>query len=512
MRKKIIAAIDVGSHAIRMKIGEINKAGEFRCLEKFRKIAVLGHDTFTKEKLTFDSVDKICEILKDFKITMEEYQVEVYKMMGTSAIREASNRDYIVDQIRLKTGMDIDVIDNSEEQFLTLKAIKYKLDNYQALIQEGAVIVVIGAGSIQITTYHHGELKSSQNVKMGALRVKEILGALENNTLKYYKMLNEYIEVNLEGLDFFDKKNVYKNLIAIGGEISVISRLIYDEVIDETQYIKKKKFEELYKELLEKSTDDIKRSYDIRRERAEIIVPSMMLFQRFIEKTSSKEIIAPNISLTDGIIRLIHEELYNLYTDDITMEDIITNAVVLAKQYDYNKEHCEWVERNALLLFDKLKKIHGLKEERILLRVSTILHDIGKFISLDMHSIHSYNLIRSLELFGMSSMDMELIANISRYHSMSVPKEQDENFTKLSTKNRLIVAKLISIIRIADALDRSHKQKINLKTVKVKNKQLIIMGSSRSDTTLEEWNFKRKAEFFQEVFGISPILKITREL
>jgi exopolyphosphatase/guanosine-5'-triphosphate,3'-diphosphate pyrophosphatase len=347
---------------------------------------------------------------------------------------------------------------------------------------------------------------------MGALRIKEILGGVEDESLKYYKMLKEYIEVNLEGLDFFEDNTTYKNLIVVGGEISVISALIGNETTDEVQYMKKKAFRSFANEMLSKSTDEIKQDYAIKRERAEIIVPSIMLFNCFIDMTTSKEIIIPNVSLADGIIRYIHEDIYQLHTDDVTIQDIITNAMVIARQYNYNEAHCSYVDGNAMLLFDKLKKVHGLKEERTLLKVAIILHDIGKFISLDSHSEHSYDLIRSLELFGMSRMDMEMVANVARYHSMNVPKEKDVNFNLLPTKERIIVAKLIAIIRIADALDRGHKQKIEIKSVKIKDKQLIVRGTSIKNTLLEEWNFALKSKFFKEVFGVAPILTITRKL
>jgi len=510
MRRNLIAAINVGSHAIQMKIGEVSKLGNFRELEQFRKGAVFGHDTFTKEKVSFQSADKACAILKSFKQTMDAYGIKTSKIMATSAIREASNKDYILDQIKLKTGFEIEVIDNSQEQFLTLKGIKNKLENYDQLIQEGAVVVVIGAGSIQVTTYRHGELKSSQNVKMGALRVKEILGALEDQTLNYYSVLEEYIHVNLEGLDLFEDSNTYEHLIVAGGEIDIINQLIQQETPEETQYMKKKKFKGLLRKLKDQSTEEIKRTYDISSERAAILVPSMLLFQKFIDVTLSKEIIVPNVFLVDGIVQAIYQELYHLKDREVTVKDIITNAVVIAKKYNYNKAHSMKVEENALLLFRRLKEVHGLKEERILLEVACILHDIGKYISLDQHNIHSYELIRSLEIFGMSKIDMEMVANISRYHSMKVPKEKEENFIKLPGEKRIIVAKLIAIIRIADALDRSHKQKIELTSVKLKDKKLIIKGRSKKDTSLEAWNFERKSEFFVEVFGITPVLKITK--
>lgn len=513
MQRQIVAAIDVGSHAMRMKIGELKSTGEFREIENFRRSAALGHDTFTNAKVSFESVDKVCSILKNFKNTMNDYGITTYKAMATSAIREASNKEYIIDQIKLKTELNISVIDNSEEQFLTHKALKYKLANYELIVREGAVIIVIGAGSIQITMYKDGKLVSSQNVKMGALRIKEVLGTLENETLQYQKVLNEYITVNLEGLDFFKSKSTFQHFIAVGGEINTIKKIVglYEEETDALETIPKVKFNELFSIVGEKSTDEIALDYGIKRERAEILIPSMMLFKKFLDNTTAENILIPNISLTDGIIRDLYEDLNNLTKKDKALEEIVTNARVIAEKFEYNKGHCENVEKNALLLFDKLKKLHGLENERILLKVAAILHDIGKFIGLDRHYIHSYNLIRSLDIFGLSKEQIELIANISRYHSMAVPKDKDPNFMKLSDRDRVLVAKLIAILRMADALDRSHKQKIEIQLVKLKDKELVIRGISNASATLEEWTFKSKAIFFQEVYGITPILKIKRE-
>lgn len=513
MSKKVIAAIDVGSHALRMKIGELNKSGKFKELESIRKIAVLGHDTFTKGKLSFDSVDQVCDLLKLFKKSFNDYGVEHYEAKATSAIREASNRDYIVDQIRLKTGLEIDVISNSEEQFLTHKAIKNGLEEYSAIINEGAVIVVVGAGSIQITTYKNGELQSSQNVKMGALRIREVFGDMEENLLNYHKIIDEYISTNLEGVDFFNQKEDYQHLIAVGGEISIIHKIIEEKYGDEIDYLTKKQFNKLFKQILSMSREDIEETFNIKKERADIIIPSMMLFRKFTEKVNSNVIITPKVSLTDGIIRSIHEDLSKSKMSSENLHDVVTNARVLANKFHYNDKHSETVARHSMILFDRLKNLHGMTEERVLLEVAAILHDIGKLISLDKHYMHSYDIIKSLEIFGLSEDQMEMVANIACYHSMVKPSESHKNFVSLPRDIRAKVAKLIAIIRIADSLDRSHKDKLNIKSINIKEKELIIncVCDINIDTNLEEWTFGKKSDFFVEVFGVSPILKIKRE-
>ena len=162
--------------------------------------------------------------------------------------------------------------------------------------------------------------------------------------------------------------------------------------------------------------------------------------------------------------------------------------------------HSEAVEDYALTIFDSLKELHGLESERILLRTAAILHDIGKYISLDKHHIHSYEIIKSIELFGMSKEQMEIVANISRYHSLEAPKYEDINFNRLSEKNRLKVAKLVAVLRLADSLDRSHKQKIKIQSVKNKDRKVIIKAVSNYNTKLEEWTFKVKSVFFLRSF------------
>ncbi len=509
----MVAAIDLGSHALRMKVGEINRSGLFHELENYRKINGVGHDTFTTGKVSFETVDKICDELKLFKKSFVEYGVDQYLAMATSALREAENRDYIVDQIRLKTGLEIKVISNSEEQYLTHKAIKHQLSDYEQLIQEGAVVVVVGAGSVQITTYKEGRLRSSQNVKMGSLRIKEVFEDIERKAINYHNILDEYISTNLEGVDYFKDTDTYKHLIAVGGELSIISKLIENQENTHIGQLSEKEFLKLFDHIVDMTIEEIEETYGVKRERAEIILPSMMLFKMFLEKVESNQIITPIISLTDGIIRLIHEELYLKKKSDENNDDIIANAKALARKFQYNEPHAKKVEENALILFDRLKKIHGLKQERVLLQVAAILHDIGKVVALDQHYLHSYNLIRSLEIFGLSEEHVEMVANIACYHSMVKPTVTDQNFNGLPRESRTKVGKLISIIRLADALDRSHKGKIQIQSVRLHEKELVIHCTSavNVDTTLEEWTFNQKADYFMEVFGITPRLKIKRE-
>ncbi|MBB6218946.1 exopolyphosphatase/guanosine-5'-triphosphate,3'-diphosphate pyrophosphatase [Anaerosolibacter carboniphilus] len=511
-KNQIIAAIDVGSHALRMKIAQISNHGQMKALELLRYPISLGRDTYAMGRVSFKTVDETCEILKGFKKLMADYGVKMYRAIATSAVREAQNRDYIADQIRLKTGLNLEIISNAEERFLTYKAIRENLSDHEKVRQEGAMIVDIGSGSIEVSVYRGGHLAMSQNIKLGSLRLREVLSSIEGRTLNFPKILEEYISSSIDQIHVIKEEEKYGNFIALGGEIRIIKDICNKEKGKEQEkIIEREHFIQLYDTLMDKSTYSISEEYGVSPERADILLPSMMIFKKFLDKTQATGIHTPLVSLRDGIISdIVDKKLHTKREEEFT-EDIIASARVQGKRYEYDEAHAREVEAKALLLFDELKKLHGLgKREKLLLQLAAILHDIGKYIDLNRHYVHSYHIIMALELMGISWEEKQIIANVARYHSRAVPNDYDENFKELNGKNKVIAAKLIAIIRLADSLDRSHKQKVKEMRIVLDDKKVLVKVNVADDFLLEEWTFETKAEFFEEVFGVTPVLKTKR--
>jgi exopolyphosphatase/guanosine-5'-triphosphate,3'-diphosphate pyrophosphatase len=229
----------------------------------------------------------------------------------------------------------------------------------------------------------------------------------------------------------------------------------------------------------------------------------MGIYRALLNCTDSDAIYAPIALFMDSILNemLFPEEKQRL--DKKFYESTIFCAKRIGERYFYDSGHAHRVEKIAMLIFDKMKKVHGLGEkEKILLQVSSLLHDIGKYISIKKHYIHSYNIIMASDILGLNSDDLTIIANIARYHSGLLPSSEDRNFKSLSFNDRVLVAKLLSILRLADSIDRSHSNKFKDVQVKFHENLLDIVAYTSSDTVLEEMTFKRKAEFFEEVYGI----------
>jgi exopolyphosphatase/guanosine-5'-triphosphate,3'-diphosphate pyrophosphatase len=249
-------------------------------------------------------------------------------------------------------------------------------------------------------------------------------------------------------------------------------------------------------------------AFDFNENKAEIVLPTIVLYKQILSLTRIEEIVIPPDHFMDGITILhIGEKTKDTWISEIEKQ-IISLARELGCKYKHDPAHAESVEEVSLLLFDKLIKIHGLgKRERLILQVAAILHDIGKFINLRRHYFYSYRLIISSDILGFSEEEKAVMANIAYYHSKGTPSINDANFAALPKDQRVTVAKLAAIMRLADSIDRSHMQKVIINDITLKPSEMIIKVSSEVDMSLEEWTFADKAEFFEDVFGIRTILK-----
>ena len=158
--------------------------------------------------------------------------------------------------------------------------------------------------------------------------------------------------------------------------------------------------------------------------------------------------------------------------------------------------------------------MHGMKErERLLLRMAVMLHDVGKYISLNNVADSSYNIIMSNEIIGLSHIEREMVALIAKYNTAVLPSYDELVMeSSLSAEQYLTVSELTAIVRLANALDRSHLQKIQSIRAVLKERELHLSLMVGRDFTLEQGLCQDKLDFFNEVFSIQPIIKMKRQM
>jgi hypothetical protein len=488
------AAISIGSYEIELKIFEISPKTGIREIDRISHVIELGRDTYNKDKISFEMVDKLCGILYDFSYIMKGYKVKAYRACATSAIREAVNSKNVLDRVKVRTGLDIELLSNSEQRFISYKAFSMQDEIIEQAMNECTLLADIGSGSAQITLFNKGKLITTQNIRLGVLRVRELLARLAQNADKYRCILEEYIDNDLETFTkIFLEGYKVTNIVGTGENLSYIKLTGEDK-----KYVTKKEFAGIYDRIIGKSEDEIAQQLDIPQTHASLVTPGLMLFARLFAFTDAKRLWMPDVKLGDGLAVDYAQKSRLIKLKHNFNDDILSATRQIAERYQCNVPHTRFVEKAALGIFDAMKKLHGLGErERLILQLAAIMHDSGKFVSLMYPSEAGYDIIMASEIIGISHEERETVAKIIKYNT------RDFDYRQMN----LTQSKLTAMLRLANALDRSHKQKMSDLKISLEGDELIIATSTYEDITLEYGLFKEKTELFEEIYGVRPVLR-----
>ncbi|WP_432665814.1 HD domain-containing protein [Wukongibacter baidiensis] len=511
MKNKIrtVSSIDVGSYHIRMVVAEINKQGEITILEELRRHTNIGKDTFSDGKINVETIHETCKILKKFAKVMKEYGVKHYRAVSTSGIREADNRSYVIEQIRMRTGLEVEIINNSEERFLTFKAIRSKLKDSRKMREEGVLVVNIGSGGVEFSAFKDGNLRFTSYTKVGSLRLRELLADLEGQTLDFPIIMEGFIESKTYLIESIIEKMEIKHFIGLGGGLwNILNICNHNEIKGESKIIDKKDIDKLYSDIATKSIDQIVNTFRLDYSEAQTLLPATIIFRRFLNITKAKHIFAPMVSLRHGILAEMVDEWFDTPRKKDFLNDIISSVKYIGEKYNYDEKHASHIQYLSTSIFDQLKKMHKLGEkDRLYLQVASLLHDVGKFVNLDKHHIYTYDIIKAQNIMGFSNRELNIIANIARYHDEENPKRFHDNYNKMDYDDQITISKLSAMLKIADALDITHLQKIRDVEVSHNKDEIYFKTLTKEDILLEKWAFMKNSGFFEEVMGMKALIK-----
>jgi exopolyphosphatase/guanosine-5'-triphosphate,3'-diphosphate pyrophosphatase len=240
---------------------------------------------------------------------------------------------------------------------------------------------------------------------------------------------------------------------------------------------------------------------------AETIAPALLTYLQLLKETQAQELIVSGASIRAGIFQDLAPAEQGKRMKRLTHQ-ILSAARSLGRKYQYDERHAERVRELACLLFDELKSEQRMTDtHRLYLEVAALLHDIGLFVSSRGHHKHSYYLISSSELFGLRQRELEIIANVARYHRRGLPQRSHTSFVSLERDERMIVSKLGAILRVANALDKEHLQKVTDLKITREGDQVVLIAQNISDLTMERAALASRSDFFTEIFGKKMILR-----
>ena len=501
------AAIDIGSYEVSMKIFELSKKIGFRELNDVRYSLELGKGVYSNGKLDTQMLDVLCETLNDFKRMMQDFGVVEYRACGTSALRELANPLIIVEQIYRRTGFKVEILSNAEQHFLGYKSIAAIERGFKKMIQKGTAILDVGGGSLQVSLFDKDALVTTQSLKMGSLRIRQRLQELEKTTIHYDKLVEEFIRNDLTNFQrLYLKDRDIKNVILMGDFITdmIFQEEMKDKIITRNEFMKR------YEDTVDKTEDVLAQEMEIDPEYASLVVPTMVVCRSFIDIFQAEALWAPGVSLLDGIAYDYADKKKFIRSVHNFENDILVTSKNIAKRYSSSKSHIQGTMNLCLNIFDSMKKVHGMgKRERLLIQIAALLHDCGKYISMGNVSECSYQIIMSTEIIGLSSLERKMIAYAVRYNTTAFVYYDEIQMlgAGIDRESYIKIAKMTAILRLANAMDRSHCQKVKgIKTV-LKDRELQMVMDSSQDISLELGLLQDKVAFFEEVFGIRLVIR-----
>lgn len=517
----LFGAIDVGSHEMELKIFELSKKDGIRQVDDIIHLVDLGTDTYIDGRISFGHVAEVKSILKDFKKKMGEYRVENYRACATSAFRDMENAELVLSQIEQDTGIRIEVLANSGQRFLDYKSVASKGEEFERVIGKTAAIIDIGGGSIQISVFEKDRLVLTQNLQLGVLRIQEQLQRIGAGSRKIRALVEEMVNSQMHVFEklYLEGRNV-KNIIIVDDYISeVVQGSKYDFQAKMTDTPEKRKrtgefvattdFHRFMDSLERYSSTDLALKMGVVDDNVPLLRISAIIVRCIADRMKAELLWFPCVTLCDGIVYEFAQERRYLRASHDFEKDILACAEELSRRYRGSEERSDTIGRIALKIFDSTKKHHGMGDrERLLLQLAATLHDCGKYVSMTNLAQCGYNIIKSTEIIGISRIEQEIVACVVRFNhdTYSFRKLMAEE-SSLDRKECLTVARLTAILRVANALDRSHQKKFTNMTIRIQGREMAINVETSKDISLEKGLFGQRAEFFEEVFGIRPVIK-----
>ena len=525
-RDRILAAIDVGTNSIHMVVVKIQPSiPAFTIIDKEKDTVRLGNRDPKTGELTPEAIERAMAALRRCCEIANSLHAEDIVAVATSAVREAPNGREFLKQVSKEIGLSINLISGPEE------ARRIYLGVLSGMEFNGQPhgIIDIGGGSTELILGDGREPRFLSSTKIGAVRLTSEFITTDPISSDEFTYLQAYIRGMLERPTDEIKSRLEPGeklrLVGTSGTIECLAVVHakehlgmvptplngYEMSLRDLQDIVNRLRKMDYKERLDTS--------GVSDRRAEIIVAGAMILQEAMSLLGAESVVICERALRDGVVvdwMLTHQLIENRlrYHDSVRYRSVMK----IAQKYHVDLAYSERVAQFAQSLFDQT---HGVLHswgavERELLWAAAILHNSGHFISHSSHHKHSYYLIRNGELLGFTETEVEVIANLARYHRKSAPKKKHENYRNLAGKHyRIMVDQLSALLRIAVALDRRQIGAIADITCEYDAEHsqfyLYLQPSQPDDQCeLELWSIDYKKDCFESEFDVKLFAKLKR--
>ena len=504
-----LGAIDIGSNSVRLMVVEVLRGGAYRILDEEREPTRLGRSVSSLGRLDDDSIDRTVQALRTFKQIAAGYQVSALRTIATCAVREARNGPEFCRRVREEVGLEVEVIPGDREARLAFSSVQHAFD----LSGKNAIVADIGGGSTEIIFATGGLIESIFSTPLGAVRLTEQFGLGEQAAPADLARLAEEVASCL-------KKRTTRPLFAphfmvgSGGTFTTLAELMMAakkqvDIPVAGYKVSQAEVRHLLDRLAKMPLRARRSMAGMTPDRADIILAGLTIIDALLTRFRVNTLVIHTRGVRDGLVREMIDDLLGgaatADTDPTHRDEAIER---LAAACSGELEHGRQVARLAGRIYEQLTEPLALVPgDRLLLEIAARLQDVGYVINYDQHHKHSYHLIRNSRLPGIRAHDLELVANVARYHRGAHPKRKHENLARISPEDQQRVQRMAAILRLAGGLDRSRSQLVRDVLASVSDDGVVLDVVADEEPQVDVWGAERRTELFEQVFGLPVAIR-----
>ena len=499
----LLTALHIGASSVSMMVAERADDGSLTPVDFLEQPAPVARDIFRNGVVSASTTERVVSIIKGYQKSLAELGLDphgVTRAVATNILSEATNHETFMNRIRIACGLKIGTIDDGEMTRLIYLKTRRRLLNLPAMRKDTTLVLHVGPGNTRALLFQNGLITRYTSYRMGTHRTREAVEGSHAEGSTLLRVIREHAYGNLAQIRFDYSDVTLDGLVVIGYEIqSVVGALT-----SSGQVCSIKALRQFTADAANISDVELVKRFQLDYQTAEALIPALEINLAVAETLKLREVHIPTSEYEQGLLHdlLVSQELTGAFAGEV-----LRSARILAQRYQSDPSHGEHVGNLCARFFESLADLHQLgAHDALLLQVAAILHEVGTYVSPRAHHKHSEYLILNSEVFGLDRLDVTIVALVARYHRHSGPRLDHPSYAALSTDDRIRVCKLAALLRVADALERTHAQRVASLEIRRESGKLRIRLPGLADAAVERLAMATKADLFEQVFGLAVII------
>lgn len=500
------ATIHIGASSISMIVMEQADGEEPRVLDFLEKTVPLARDIFGAGAVSRATIELMVGIIRGFRHSLQELggaDMPV-QAVATNILSEATNADAVLNRLRVACSLEIETLDDGEMTRLIYLKTRRRLQDTPSMKTATTLVLHVGPGNTRVLLFNDGHIVRYDSYRLGTHRTWEAIDSAGLSGEGLVQIISQHVASQVEQIYYDFRSDKVEEVVVIGQEMQLLSPHLKKEGEGGTK-VKLKKIRKLTRRMSEISEAQRVRDYQLDFQTADGALPALIINQAIADIFGIDFLHVPESDYDRGL--LLDLSCKSMLTEAFR-DEVVRSAEYLASDYQASLDHGRHVARLCSDIVEQTRTLHSFnRRDELLLEVASLLHECGNYISGRQHEEHSMYIIENSEIFGLSNNDRMIVALVARYHRGRPPKLTDREYGELSTADRIRVSMLASILRVADALERAHCQRVKSLHIELQPRKAIFHLLGVSDGSTERLAMQSKGQLFEEIFGLTPVIQ-----